>query len=99
MGLEVIAMLFLMAMVTLVFSVWVLVLWPRSGGSPGAAGGSTRPAAAEPAPQTLEGVLVAQLASGQINRQQYQHAMEGLAARDDERHPLSVPPGADPAAA
>jgi hypothetical protein len=44
-------------------------------------------------------VLVGQLASGQINRQQYLHAMEGLAARDDERHPLSVPPGADPAQA
>ena len=99
-------MLMMLAIVTFVFSVWAFILWPRSGGSPGAAGrtprpkgGTPRPAVAEPAPQSLEGVLVGQLASGQINRQQYLHAMEGLAARDDERHPLSVPPGADPAQA
>jgi hypothetical protein len=37
-------------------------------------------------------VLVAQLAAGEINRCQYRRAMEQAAARDDERHPLAIPP-------
>ena len=44
------------------------------------------------APRSLEGVLVAQLAGGEISRSQYARAMAQLAARDEERHPLSVPP-------
>jgi hypothetical protein len=43
-------------------------------------------------PGSLEGVLFAQLADGEITRSQYTRAMEQLAARDEERHPLSVPP-------
>ncbi|BBH71515.1 hypothetical protein ACTI_82000 [Actinoplanes sp. OR16] len=43
------------------------------------------------APQSLEGVLCAQLLDGEITRQQYVRSMAGLAARDDERHPLVVP--------
>ncbi|WP_143235092.1 hypothetical protein [Paractinoplanes atraurantiacus] len=46
---------------------------------------------AEP-PATLEGVLAAQLTSGEITRGQYQRAMAKIAERDDERHPLVVPP-------
>ena len=42
-------------------------------------------------PESLEGVLVAQLGDGDISRSQYLRAMEQLAARDEERHPL-VPP-------
>jgi hypothetical protein len=45
----------------------------------------------------LEGVLVAKLMGGEINRGQYVHAIEGIAARDDERHPLTVPPDIGPA--
>ncbi|BCJ40815.1 hypothetical protein GCM10010168_48860 [Actinoplanes ianthinogenes] len=56
-------------------------------------------AAAEPllvpesffAPQSLEGVLCGQLLDGDITRRQYLRSMEGLAARDEERHPLVVP--------
>lgn len=48
-------------------------------------------------PESLEGVLTAQLAAGAITCGQYVKAMEGLAARDDERHPLAVPPEIGPA--
>ncbi|MBB3101468.1 hypothetical protein FHR83_009197 [Actinoplanes campanulatus] len=43
------------------------------------------------APTTLEGALVAQLVHGEITRTQYHAALAGLAARDDERNPLSAP--------
>ncbi|GAA4587762.1 hypothetical protein BJY16_008330 [Actinoplanes octamycinicus] len=43
------------------------------------------------APQSLEGVLCGQLLDGDITRRQYLRSMEGLAARDEERHPLVVP--------
>jgi hypothetical protein len=43
------------------------------------------------APQSLEGVLCAQLMDGEITRRQYVRSMAGIAARDDERHPLTVP--------
>jgi hypothetical protein len=43
-------------------------------------------------PESLEGVLVAKLLAGDISTIQYRHAVEGLAARDEDRHPLSVPP-------
>ena len=73
--------------------------WPTEDDGSGAAhrrvrAAPTSPAADVPAagPQTLEGILVAQLVSGQINRNQYQRAMMRLAANDDERHPFAVPP-------
>lgn len=43
------------------------------------------------APESREGVLVAQLATGEITRRQYVRAMEKVAARDDARDPLAVP--------
>ncbi|MFI1990284.1 hypothetical protein [Actinoplanes sp. NPDC020271] len=42
-------------------------------------------------PDTLEGVLTAQLLAAEISRPQYTRAMERIAARDERRHPLSVP--------
>ncbi|GAA2893663.1 hypothetical protein Acy02nite_27740 [Actinoplanes cyaneus] len=42
-------------------------------------------------PDTLEGVLTAQLLADEISRPQYVRAMERIAARDERRHPLSVP--------
>ncbi|MEV6303428.1 hypothetical protein AB0M02_28725 [Actinoplanes sp. NPDC051861] len=45
----------------------------------------------ETEPTTLEGALVAQLLSSKINRVQYHTALASLAARDDERNPMSVP--------
>jgi hypothetical protein len=43
------------------------------------------------APESLEGVLCAQLMDGEITRRQYLRSMAGIAARDEERHPLTVP--------
>jgi hypothetical protein len=47
--------------------------------------------ASAPKPETLEGALVRQLFDHEINGPQYLHAMERLAERDADRHPLSVP--------
>lgn len=84
-----------MWIVLLIFVVTVGVcatfVWPRPGDATPAAGRGSAPAHAV-APESLEGVLVAQLAADEITRHQYMRAMEQLAARDDERHPLSVPP-------
>jgi hypothetical protein len=57
----------------------------RTGGEPEAVPGSA-------VPGSLEGVLAGQLMSGRISRAQYRRAIEGLAARDEDRHPLAVPP-------
>ncbi|GAA0468020.1 hypothetical protein FHR83_002868 [Actinoplanes campanulatus] len=43
------------------------------------------------APESLEGVLCAQLLDGEITRRQYLRSMAGIAARDEYRHPLVVP--------
>lgn len=42
-------------------------------------------------PQSLEGVLCAQLMDHEITQRQYRRSMAGIAARDEERHPLVVP--------
>lgn len=55
-------------------------------------GNDAATATAAAKPETLEGVLVRQLLSQEISRQQYLHAIERLAERDADRHPLSVPP-------
>jgi len=43
-------------------------------------------------PETLEGVLVRQLMDHEISRLQYRRAVQRLAERDADRHPLTVPP-------
>ena len=43
-------------------------------------------------PETLEGVLVRQLMDHEISRLQYHRAVQRLAERDADRHPLTVPP-------
>lgn len=48
-------------------------------------------------PRSLEGVLAIQLITGEITRNQYHRALEKLATRDEERHPLAVPPEIGPA--
>jgi hypothetical protein len=99
---EAIPMLFALLLAVFLFAACAYCVWPRSGGSAGTAGswspskgGSASPGTAggpAPKPDSLEGVLVTQLAAGEINRWQYLRAMELLAARDDERHPLTAPP-------
>jgi hypothetical protein len=49
------------------------------------------PVAAPFEPETLEGVLARQLLDGEITGAQYRHAVHRLAARDADRHPLSLP--------
>lgn len=91
-------MLFPLTMMIGVLAVCAYVVWPRRGDKPGtddrrAAKADAGPDAGQTAgPESLEGVLTFQLTGGEINRFQYLRAMEQLAARDDERHPLSVPP-------
>ena len=75
----------------------------ESSGAPGTASRPKRAAvrtatsvALVTQPPSLEGVLLAQLGSGEITRWQYLQAMERLAARDAERHPLVVPPDITP---
>jgi len=91
-------MLFLILFVSLVVTICMVTVWSRP----------TVEKAPEPskpddsraaAPESLEGVLVAQRLAGHISTTQYRHALEGLAARDEDRHPLSVPPDLGPAQA
>jgi hypothetical protein len=91
--------LFLMLFTLTVITICLFAVWPsidrfRHRTPPAAA-----PAGATPAvkPESLEGVLVVKLMGGEISRGQYLKAVEGLAARDDERHPLTVPPESGPA--
>ncbi|MEV4536679.1 hypothetical protein AB0J82_23115 [Asanoa sp. NPDC049518] len=66
---------------------------PPKSGQPAKA---TRDAgSATTVPETLEGALVAQLATSEITQRQYIRAMESLAARDEVRRPLTVPPEDD----
>jgi hypothetical protein len=80
-----------------------LAFWPcrdgrgepgRSGPhrSPWNSGGHTEPSL----PTSLEGVLAGQLVRSEITRLQYVRALEQIAARDSERHPLDVPWDARP---
>jgi hypothetical protein len=97
-------MLFLLVYVLIVFVICVFLVWPETDRLPRrrrilrapdapARAGRPRPGR----PESLEGVLVAKLMADEISRMQYLHSMEGLAARDDERHPLAVPPEIGPA--
>jgi hypothetical protein len=74
------------------YAVWPAVRdsWKKTG-RPSSAPADAGPAA--PAePESVEGMLVGQLAAGEISRRRYIRAMERLAARDDKRHPVAVPP-------
>jgi len=71
-------------------------IWPAARDSWKNGQSASTPADAGPAsasePESVEGVLVGQLAAGGISRRQYIRAMERVAARDDKRHPVVVPP-------
>jgi hypothetical protein len=96
-------MLFLTLFVVAVITICVLGAWSWPNIAEEAArmqhgSAAPKPGAAAPArPESLEGVLVAQLVAGEITQHQYRHAVEGLAVRDEERHPLAVPPEIGPA--
>lgn len=90
-------MLFVAALTIALMIGCLVLLWPQTRQT-AAGGGAERPAGSEPGPvpESLEGVLVRQILSGEITRRQYARAMAGLAARDAVRHPLEVPPDAVP---
>jgi len=91
-------MLFLILFVATVVTICMVTVWSRPAVAKDAP--SAQPAAERAVePASLEGVLVAKLLAGEISTTQYQHAIEGLAVRDDDRHPLSVPPDHGPAQA
>lgn len=71
----------------IVFAAWCAV---RDGMSRHS-GGHAEAEPAEPGPDSLEGVLVTQLTQGEITRGQYRRAMCQIAAREEERRPMSVP--------
>ncbi|GAA2607848.1 hypothetical protein [Paractinoplanes durhamensis] len=90
-------MLFLLLFWSVVLLIVAFAVWPiidKSLVDTGASGKAApdKAPAGEAEPGSLEGVLVSQLGAGVITRGQYMRAMEGIAARDDERHPLTVPP-------
>lgn len=85
-------MLFVLLFTIVLISVCVALVWPRHGDLPEVTGLPTAHAPRTTAPETLEGIVVGQLMTGGISRQQYRRAMCHLAARDAERHPLEVPP-------
>jgi hypothetical protein len=95
----VVTVLFLLLLTAVLVTACVAAVWPRSGGSPGASGrpgrskidSESRAPTTASQPISLEGVLVRQLATGEVTRRQYLRTMENLAARDDECHPMSVP--------
>ena len=85
-------MLFLILFVSLVVTICMVTVWSRPVAAKDPASKPDIPRATEP--ESLEGVLVAKLLAGDISTTQYRNAIEGLAARDEDRHPLSVPPDA-----
>lgn len=79
----------------IIFAVWCAVRdgleLPKVGRKPGAHAQPRIDRAAGPLPDSLEGALVRQLATGEITRGQYRKAMARIAAREEERCPMSVP--------
>ncbi|MFI7542499.1 hypothetical protein [Actinoplanes sp. NPDC049599] len=84
------ALLTISMAVILVVTTWSAVRDSAAGDRPGTAeqAESARP---EP-PESLEGALVRQLLADQISGRQYRRAMQRLAERDVDRHPLPMPP-------
>ncbi|MEU4561231.1 hypothetical protein AB0F72_22840 [Actinoplanes sp. NPDC023936] len=87
-------MILVVAVVGLILAA-VLALWPLSketaseepaektwGRAP------VKPVRGHAEPTTLEGILAGQVVRGEISQRQYLRALENLAARDEERHPL-----------
>jgi cbb3-type cytochrome oxidase subunit 3 len=79
---------------------WTWALWPqrKTAADQRKAAADQRKAVVEqpvvvplPRMESTEGLLVAQLFRGELTGPQYRRAMECLAARDEERHPITIP--------
>lgn len=92
-------MLALMVFAMAVLAAAAFAVWPSFTTADKAAGETRDAVAGDVAtaqkPTTLEGAVAAQLLHGEISPQQYRAALELLAARDDQAHPLSVPEKGD----
>jgi hypothetical protein len=86
-----VAVLTIMMLAFLVVTVWSALRVPASDDKAGPAKDCGR-AGEIAGPETLEGVLVRQVTDGAISGVQYRRAMQRLAERDADRHPLTVPP-------
>ncbi|GIM95401.1 hypothetical protein [Paractinoplanes toevensis] len=84
-------MFYLIVVSAMIITILAVSAWTWPGLAQEASEGQPAP---EPstAVESLEGVLVTQLMAGEITTAQYRRAVEGLAARDDDRHPMAVPP-------
>ncbi|MFL6117407.1 MAG: hypothetical protein ACJ786_39555 [Catenulispora sp.] len=90
-------MVFLFVLGAALLIAWSVILWPREDPAETDTDQDGRAVTPATRPDSLEGVLLVQLVDGEISRRQYVREMERLAARDDERHPLAVPPETGPA--
>ncbi|GLY08729.1 hypothetical protein [Actinoplanes sp. NBRC 101535] len=86
----------LFILVMLILAVYAVLPAFRSSSGEGDPAGQAEGEAPAVAPTTLEGALTGQLVRGEITRRQYRHALERLAARDDEVRPMTVPEKGDP---
>lgn len=70
---------------------WTWALWPRTRAVPAAEPSPYPVVTPLPRMESTEGLLVAQLFRGELTGPQYRRAMETLAARDADRHPIAMP--------
>ncbi|RSM68079.1 hypothetical protein DMB66_14295 [Actinoplanes sp. ATCC 53533] len=86
-----VAMLTMVMVACLAVAAWSAIKEEEKHDKAGSASESAQ-AREVPKPETLEGALVRQLMEREISGRQYRHAMQRLAERDVDRHPLSIPP-------
>jgi hypothetical protein len=87
-------MLFMVLLTITLAGIVVVTAWSAVKDADKDAADGTAEAEAVPVPavpETLEGVLARQLLEGEITGPQYRRAVQRLAERDADRHPLSVP--------
>jgi hypothetical protein len=96
---EVAEMVLLLILTVALFASCVCFVWPRAAEPESTAFETEQDCLRGPSPTgepgSREGVLVHLLLTSGITRRQYQRSLELLAARDDERHPLAMPPEGD----
>lgn len=89
-------MIFLVLLTIVLAAIVVVTAWSAIKDTAENAPGRSSEDAPQPpvpgVPETLEGVLAGQLLAGEITAEQYRRAVQRLAERDADRHPLSVPP-------
>jgi hypothetical protein len=87
-------MIFMVLLTITLAAIVVATAWSAVKDADKDAAATTTEAEAVPVPavpETLEGVLARQLLEGEITGPQYRRAVQRLAERDADRHPLSVP--------